>query len=313
MGIGNVSPGVMFVPDRCHGRPLRAAPTARHRLARVVGGFSRALTLACLLTLLRAIDPHTGGEFTPLLDVVSGAREWRTADLAGTSVAELARLKAAVQIQALDATGQACTDYEQANCNTLRIGLREPAPMFHALVALPLAYPAREEDIAAGGENWSLDARRQIGNGSHSLQRLDLAPAEPFHIGSAFFLRSDTYWRGSAYVDIEYLYVSDPALSLAAYENDELDVIPLRNEDVGRAVRDPRLRAQLVQWSGPPRPGDVPPAFAGPGPGAYLVQPWVQCFVPTWLDHGWPGLLEPLRIWVPEYYIWSPPVDGTAR
>lgn len=251
--------------------------------------------------LLRAIDPNTGGEFAPLLDVISGAREWRTADLAGMSVAELARLKAAVRIRALDTTGQACTGYEQANCSTLRIGLREPAPMFHAVVALPLAYPVKEENIAAGGDEWSMSSMYQIGNGPYILTTV-----EP-HV-RAFFVPSwhYSYWRGVGSYEIEYRYIDDWPLSLEAYKNNEFDVIPLRGTDVGPVMRDPVLRLQLVLYTGNVLTGDVPRAFAGHGPNAYLVQPWVRCTVPTWIDYGWPGMMDPVRVQI----VWPEPAEG---
>ena len=54
-------------------------------------------------------------------------------------------------VKALDAAGNACAGrYEQADCLTLKLNFSKPAPYFHTIMGIWVAYPAKEELIFRG-------------------------------------------------------------------------------------------------------------------------------------------------------------------
>lgn len=194
-------------------------------------------------SLLRNIDPATAGEYSSITDEISGAPEWRGADLSVATADELAALKAAVKVQALDSTGAPCADYEQADCLTLKLGLSKPAPYFHTVMSLWVTFPAKEENISAGGEQWWNSSKWQIGNGPFILQSL-----EPFVRG--YFVPNPNYWGDKPAYDLEYRYITDSAVSFEAYKNNEFDIVPLAAEDLKTVQADADLSKQAMIYPG---------------------------------------------------------------
>lgn len=194
-------------------------------------------------SLLRNIDPATAGEYSSITDEISGAPEWRGADLSKATADELAALKAAVKVQALDSTGAPCADYEQADCLTLKLGLSKPAPYFHTVMSLWVTFPAKEENISAGGEQWWNSSKWQIGNGPFILKSL-----EPFVRG--YFVPNPNYWGDKPSYDLEYRYITDSAVSFEAYKNNEFDIVPLAAEDLKTVQADADLSKQAMIYPG---------------------------------------------------------------
>ncbi|MFM8322306.1 MAG: peptide ABC transporter substrate-binding protein [Chloroflexota bacterium] len=192
--------------------------------------------------ILRNINPETAGEYAQITDDIAGAAEWRSADPAAADY-DAEALKANVKVQALDAAGAPCADYEQADCLTLKIGLTHPAPYFHTVMSLWVTYPAKEEGITEGGDNWWNSSKYQVGNGPFVLQRL-----EPFVVG--YFVPNANYWRGAPSYDLEYSYVTDSAISFEAYRNNEFDIITFAAEDLGTIDADPTLSAEKRVYPG---------------------------------------------------------------
>ncbi len=188
-------------------------------------------------SVLRNIDPATAGEYGSITDEILGAVEWRTSD--GSDPA----LKDAVGVKALDASGAPCADYEQADCLTLKITLSKPAPYFHTIMGIWVAYPAKEENISDGGENWWNSSKYQIGNGPYILRNL-----EPFVRG--YFVPNPEYWGDKAIVDIEFQYVTDTAVAFEAYKNNEFDIVPSAAEDMATIDADADLSAQHMVYPG---------------------------------------------------------------
>jgi len=184
--------------------------------------------------ILRNINPETAGEYAQITDDIKGAAAWRNGEAADSS---------GVMVQALDSTGAPCTGYDQADCLTLKIGLEKPAPYFHTVMSLWVTYPAKEENISEGGDNWWNSSKFQIGNGPFVLQNL-----EPFV--RAYFVPNANYWRGQATYDLEYRYITDSAVSFAAYQNNEFDIVPLAAEDLGTAQADPVLSKEAAIYPG---------------------------------------------------------------
>jgi len=194
-------------------------------------------------SLLRNIDPATAGEYASITDEIKGAPEWRGADVAKATPEELAKLKAAVGVHALDAAGNPCTGYDQADCLTLKLDLSKPAPYFHTVMSLWVTFPAKEELITKGGETWWNDAANHIGNGPMVFS--ELVPSD-----HALFTPNANYWRGVAKINVEYRYVQDSAVAFEAYKNGEFDIIAIAAEDLPTIQADPELSKQAQIYPG---------------------------------------------------------------
>lgn len=188
-------------------------------------------------SILRNIDPSVPGEYAYLTDDIIGAYDYRSADLAAVTEEEIGILRDGVAIEALDGSGNACTGYDQVDCNTLRIGVRQPAPYFPSVVALWVTYPAKEELINQGGPDWFYGTTFQLGNGPFILKTL-----EPFV--RAYLEPNPNYWRGQAPYAVEYRYITDGSIAFEAYKNDEFDIIQIQAEDLPTIEADPVLNAE---------------------------------------------------------------------
>lgn len=253
-------------------------------------------------SILRNIDPTTAGEYAQITDEIKGANAWRTS----AEDADREALKAAVGVRALDSAGNPCTDYEQADCLTLQVDLEKPAPYFHTVLSLWVTYPAKEELIAEGGENWWNSSKYQIGNGPFQLKSL-----EPFVRG--YFVPNPYYWGGQASYDLEYSYITDSAVAFEAYKNNEFDIIGLASEDLATVQADPVLSQEANIYPGsctfaimfhqlkePFSDQKVREAFAM----AFDRESWVSDVLKglgsptlTWIPPGFPGYQEGETRW----------------
>ena len=251
-------------------------------------------------SIKRNINPETAGEYAQITDEIKGAPEWRTCgDDAAACEAAMAALDAS--IQPLHADGQPCdaeNPYEDAACNTLKLTFSKPAPYFHTVMSLWVTYPAKEENISEGGENWWNSSKYQIGNGPFVLKSL-----EPFVKG--YFTPNANYWGDKAKVDIEYSYITDSAVAFEAYKNNEFDIIPAGAEDLLVIQADATLSKELKTYPGsctfavmfhqlkePFTDQKVREAFAM----AYDRETWVADVLNglgsptlTWIPPGFPG------------------------
>ena len=198
----------------------------------------------------RNINPETAGEYAAITDEIAGAPEWRgfTADEAKTEEENAAAKDAAAavvaeSIKASHADGTACEGYEDTACDTLTLTFSKPAPYFHTVMSLWVTYPAKEENITEGGENWWNSSKFQIGNGPYVLDAL-----EPFVRGH--FTPNANYWRGAPMVDLEYSYINDSAVAFEAYKNNEFDIVPLAAEDLATVQQDPALSKEANIYPG---------------------------------------------------------------
>jgi len=201
-------------------------------------------------SLLRNINPETAGEYAAITDEILGAPEWRTgADAEGNAVCQTDEEKAACaeavaqSVVALDMAGNACTDYEQADCRVLKLTFSKPAPYFHTIMGIWVVFPAKQENIEAGGENWWNSSKYHTGNGPFILKSL-----EPFVRG--YFTPNPNYWGGVANVDIEYSYITDSAVSFQAYKNNEFDIVGLAAEDLATVQADATLSQEANIYPG---------------------------------------------------------------
>lgn len=194
-------------------------------------------------SLLRNIDPATAGEYASITSEIAGADEWQAVDLATATEQQLTDLKAAVGVKALDAAGNACTGYDQADCTTLQLSLRKPAPYFHTVMSLWVTYPAKQELIEAAGDTWWTDAANHVGNGPFIWQEVETNTR-------SLFVPNPNYWRAQAKVNIEFRYITDGAVYFQAYQNNEFDIVPLGAEDLATVKADPTLNAEAMIYPG---------------------------------------------------------------
>jgi oligopeptide transport system substrate-binding protein len=103
-------------------------------------------------SIIRNINPATAGEYASITNEIAGAPEWQGAE----KDEDKAKFEEQVRqsVQALDSSGQPCKDYQQEDCLTLKLKLSKPAPYFHTVMSLWVTYPAKQENIEEGGENW---------------------------------------------------------------------------------------------------------------------------------------------------------------
>ncbi len=252
----------------------------------------------------RNIDPATAGEYASITDEIVGAPEWRNADTTAADYDPEA-YKAALGVKASHADGSECEGYEDTACNTLTLTFSKPAPYFATIAGIWVGYPAKEENIAEGGDIWWTTSKYQIGNGPFILKSI-----EPF-VKAVFVPNPNFAGPAIPTYTLEFYYITDGAVAFEAYQNNELDVIASSAEDLPVINADPELSAQHVQyagsctikiqfslqptWNGQPNPftdKKVREAFAL----AFDAEGWVRdvdgsLSIPTWtwIPPGYPG------------------------
>lgn len=191
----------------------------------------------------RNIDPATAGEYASITDEIVGAPEWRAADTAAADY-DPEVFKAALGVKASHADGADCVDYEDAACDTLTLTFSKPAPYFATIAGIWVGYPAKEENIEAGGDIWWTSAKYQVGNGPFIWKSVD-----PF-VRSVFVPNPNFVGGTVPTYSIEYSYITDSAVAFEAYKNNEFDVIGSVAEDLETIDSDPDLKAQHLIWPG---------------------------------------------------------------
>jgi len=252
----------------------------------------------------RNIDPATAGEYASITDEIVGAPEWRAADTAAEGY-DPETFKAALGVKASHADGSACADYEDTACDTLTLNFSKPAPYFATIAGIWVGYPAKEENIAEGGDIWWTSSKFQIGNGPFIWQSVD-----PF-VKSVFVPNPNFVGGAVPTFSMEYSYITDSAVAFEAYLNNEFDIVASVAEDLPVIDADADLTAQHVKyagsctikiqysfhptWNGQPNPftdKKVREAFSL----AFDAESWVRdvdgnLSLPTWtwIPPGYPG------------------------
>jgi oligopeptide transport system substrate-binding protein len=125
---------------------------------------------------------------------------------------------------------------------TVKFELSQPTPYFPTLMALWVAYPAKQELVDKGGETWYEDAANQIGNGPFQVDVMDKAQ------NLITFKPNLNYWGGAPKLDgVEFRYIGDLAVALQAYKNDEIDIVLPDPNDVPSLRADPVLSKEYIE------------------------------------------------------------------
>lgn len=193
-------------------------------------------------SIRRNIDPTTAGEYAAITDEILGAPEWRACG-EDAAACEAAAAQVMESVKASHADGAACTGYDDAECNTLTLTFSRPAPYFHVVSSLWVTFPAKEELITAGGENWWLDAANHIGNGPFAVNILEQGVR-------ALYTPNANYWGEVPLVSVDFAFITDSAVGFEAYKNNEFDIIPLAAEDLEVVQADPVLSAEANIYPG---------------------------------------------------------------
>jgi oligopeptide transport system substrate-binding protein len=239
--------------------------------------------------LRRNIDPTTAGEYAAITDEINGAPEWRGGDEAAKATVE-------ESVKATHADGAACTDYTDAACDTLVLTFSKPAPYFHTIMGIWVAFPAKEENITEGGENWWNSSKYQTGNGPFILKSL-----EPFVRG--YFTPNPNYWGGVAKIDIEYSYITDTAVAFEAYKNNEFDIIAGAAEDVATIKADPEMSKELLTYPGACTFAVMLHQLKEPFTDPKVREAFTYAFDrDTWVKDVLKGVGAPTLTWIPKGY-----------
>ena len=180
-------------------------------------------------SFLRGCDPTESGDYAFVLYIVVGCEAWNTMDPRKASPAELAAAKAKVGIKAT-------SDLE------LEFTLTTPAPFFIPISGLWIGWPVRESDVKKGGDKWTEPAT-YIGNGPFKL-------TEWKHNEKMVFERNDNYRKKIQFKKVTKLMINESSVALAAYRNNELDLVGVAPTDLRTVQSDPELKAQIVDVAG---------------------------------------------------------------
>jgi oligopeptide transport system substrate-binding protein len=168
----------------------------------------------------RLIDPRTAAGYSYVMLDIAGA-----GDVYGADPEDDAAVEAA-----LESFGVAAPDD-----TTFVVTLAHPAAYFVSIATLWVTAPMRA-DFEFG------EAEGYIGSGPYVMsewnheENITLVPNENWNAGPA-----------SQLTEIQMPVIADPAQALAAYENDEIDIVGVPSADVPRVRDDPELSQQVVQ------------------------------------------------------------------
>ena len=175
---------------------------------------------------MRTCDPETAGQYQSILFDLAGC-----AELASTAVTDTEALEAAranVGVTAVD---------EQ----TLVMEMAQPAPYFHTVAGLWVMYPAKQELIEAGGDNWWQQAENHIGNGPFQITSIDEGQRIQFE-------RNENYWNPAALDGIEYIYIEDSAVALEAFRQGQIDIMTVDPSQIPAVEGDAELSEIFLRY-----------------------------------------------------------------
>lgn len=246
----------------------------------------------------RTCDPATAGAYQSILFEIVGCAEFAglAMDESGNArdytPEEHEAARAALGVRALDD-------------RTLQIDLTNPAPYFHTIAYMWVFYPVKAEIVAADPDTWWQTPENHIGNGPFTVSGI-------VHDQEWTFAANDTYWQGPPKLDgIAYIYVADPAVALAAYEADDLDILGVGPTILPDVNADPALSAEMIEYPiantfmlamdlkrEPFNDKSVREAFAYAfDRGTFCAEVQSGTCVPTlsWIPPGVPGAIETAR------------------
>jgi oligopeptide transport system substrate-binding protein len=175
-------------------------------------------------SIKREFDPTLACEYASFYFDIVGAEDSYNAT--GDTAAQQATLAAAIGVSAPD-------NY------TLVIKLNNPQLTMLDCMALWPVYPERADIIAQYGNNWT-DPPNYIGDGPYILTTWT-------HQSELVFKPNPNYWGTKPTLsEIDFQEITDPNAALAAYQNNELDVVGLPVGDYATYLNDPNYANQRL-------------------------------------------------------------------
>jgi oligopeptide transport system substrate-binding protein len=176
----------------------------------------------------RNCDPNTAGQYQSILFEIVGCQAFAESDPADQAAYDAA--KAGLGVTAPDDT-------------TLVIDLLVPAPFYATVASLWVFFPAQQELIEQGGEDWWKDPALQIGNGPFQITSYD----EELQIA---FTANENYWQGRPAADgIEYVYIGESAVAIEAFRSGDLDIVDVDPAQIPVVQGDPAFAEQFLQYA----------------------------------------------------------------
>jgi oligopeptide transport system substrate-binding protein len=124
---------------------------------------------------------------------------------------------------------------------TITFELTQPTPYFPTLTALWVIFPAKQDLVEKGGEQWFEDAANQIGNGPFQITKIDQTS------NLIEFKPNENYWAGRPKLDgVQLSFIQDLSVALQAYKNDEVDIMAPDPNDVPTLKADPVLGKEYI-------------------------------------------------------------------
>ena len=156
----------------------------------------------------RTCDPNTAGQYQSILFEIVGCAEF-AGSLTAPEVGE--GTPAAEVDPAAYETTKAALGAKAIDDLTLELTLTDPAPYYPTVASLWVFYPAKQELIEQGGDEWWKDPALQLGNGPFQMTEY----AEEQQVS---FVANENYWGGRPKLDgIEIVYQGESAVALEAY------------------------------------------------------------------------------------------------
>ena len=168
----------------------------------------------------RLIDPRTAADYYYVMLDVDGA-----SDVAAADPEKAAAVDAALEKFGVEAPDDA----------TFVVHLSHPATYFVSIATLWVTAPIRE-DFAYGEADGYVSSGPYIMSEWNHESNITLVPNDQWTAGPPSQLTS-----------LEMPIIPDPAQTLAAYENDEVDIAAVPSADVPRIKDDPDLSQQVIQ------------------------------------------------------------------
>ena len=178
----------------------------------------------------RTCDPKTAGEYQSILFEIVGCADWASTPVTDTAAYDAGRANLAQGVEAPDE-------------RTLVLRLTNPAPYYTYVAALWVMYPAKQELIEAGGEDWWKDPANQIGNGPFKLVQMAEDQLDRLEANT-------NYWEGRPKLDgLEFVYIGDSSVALEAYRAGQLDVFTVEPSQIPALKSDPALSKELMIYT----------------------------------------------------------------
>jgi oligopeptide transport system substrate-binding protein len=179
----------------------------------------------------RTCDPETAGEYQSILFEIIGCQEFATAPMTDTAAIEAGREKLAEGVLTPDE-------------RTLILRLTNPAPYYTFIAGLWVMYPARQDLIEAGGEDWWKDPTKQIGNGPFQVTQMTTDQLISLEA-------NPNYWEGKPKLDgLEFVFIKDSAVALEAYKAGQVDIMAPDPSQIPALKADPVLSKEFLSYPG---------------------------------------------------------------